>query len=137
MRSKLRPETESVFEDLKELQKEVVSGNKDENKEEITYGSRVENTVGSGNVMRMAREAKKAKEAKKPGRKKKSAETKLSKRLVMLVSEADAKILAKKRGAGEIYEMDESLFLREWCKRKGLFDDKDIKKTPYENLPKD
>ena len=43
----------------------------------------------------------------------------------------------KKRGAGEIYEMDESLFLREWCKRKGLFDDKDIKKTPYENLPKD
>ena len=114
MRSKLRPETESVFEDLKELQKEVASESKEPRPEK-----------------------KKAAEKKKPGRKKKSAETKLSKRLVMLVSEADAEILAKKRGAGEIYEMDESLFLREWCKRKGLFDDKDIKKTPYENLPKD
>ena len=82
------------------------------------------------------KEKEKKPEKKKPGRKPKAKEVRLSKRVVMLISESDAKIIEEKRRAGKVEEMDESQFIREWCRRTGLFDKKKkIESNPWGNLP--
>ena len=71
------------------------------------------------------------------GRKPKIQGTKLSTRIGCLVSISDAEVLKLKRKAGEIGEMDESKFIREWLIRTGMFDKRTIKGSATENLPQE
>ena len=77
------------------------------------------------------------KKKKKAGRKPKIQGTKLSTRIGCLVSISDAEVLKLKRKAGEIGEMDESKFIREWLIRTGMFDKRTIKGSATENLPQE
>ena len=75
------------------------------------------------------------KKPKRVGRKPKLKGTKLSKRVTFLISEKDAEILGKKRRAGDFGEIDESVFLREWLTRTGLFENNNVERNAWDNLP--
>ena len=75
------------------------------------------------------------KKPKRVGRKPKLKGTKLSKRVTFLISEKDAEILGKKRRAGDFGEIDESVFVREWLTRTGLFDNNNVERNAWDNLP--
>lgn len=72
---------------------------------------------------------------KKAGRKPKVKGKKLSSRLTFLLSESDDEVLKLKRRAGQLGEIDESTFIREWLTRTGMFDRRTIKDSATENLP--
>lgn len=75
------------------------------------------------------------KKPKRVGRKPKLKGTKLSKRVTFLISEKDAEILGKKRRAGDFGEIDESVFVREWLTRTGLFENNNVERNAWDNLP--
>ena len=72
---------------------------------------------------------------KKAGRKPKVKGKRLSSRVTFLLSSSDAEVLKLKRRAGELGEIDESTFIREWLTRTGMFDRRTIKDSALENLP--
>ena len=122
LRENLNPETEQIIQDSEKKEAKM-------EKESAVSFSNLESK-------NKKTDTEKKKEKKKPGRKPKAKEVRLSKRVVMLISESDAKIIEEKRRAGKVEEMDESQFIREWCRRTGLFDKKKkIESNPWGNLP--
>lgn len=75
------------------------------------------------------------KKPKRVGRKPKLKDTKLSHRITFLITEKDAKVLQKKRRAGDFGEIDESVFIREWLNRTGMFEPSTIERNAWDNLP--
>ena len=55
--------------------------------------------------------------------------------MTFLISEKDAEILGKKRRAGDFGEIDESVFVREWLTRTGLFENNNVERNAWDNLP--
>ena len=72
---------------------------------------------------------------KKAGRKPKVKGKRLSSRVTFLLSSSDAEVIKLKRRAGELGEIDESTFIREWLTRTRMFDRRTIKESAIENLP--
>ena len=75
------------------------------------------------------------KKPKKTGRRPKLKGTKLSHRITFLITEKDAQVLQKKRRAGNYGEIDESVFIREWLSRTGMFELGNVERNAWDNLP--